>query len=1009
MLLPADGSDHALIKFMSTISIPSISISYGYQGKKPSHLEMKGTICLGPLELSLDYSHNGQGWNLSGQLHAGAALAAKQVKLGDLLKDLVGEHLDSFPEFLLNATLSPADIQVSWKAVRKTMKSSAVREPAEDYMVFCLVVTVKAFSFCFLQLQDEKGVYPTPTTGGTKPRTQTPVRRLFRFSWNELPEMPQGSIPIVKELPRPFDKLSFLWVSADLTCAQVQFLNSVAFTESPGDTSPLVWKASKKKSQTPVEQEKEIALVAGCHFQAILAEQGRPNCLLDYVFYGGKKTAESTANTAGDDQEQPGQDQPGATASAPLARASRGLTLRNIGLRMEHGKVLTISLDATASLGPVACDLVGFAVKLDFSQFSFDKAGTGGGLGVDFALNGLSLAGMVVRETLKGQAGGRYLGGLALGAGAWTFLAAGMLEQGPEYNSVFAFARLQGPLITFSFIEVNGLVGGFGYNSRLRLPQPEQVAQFPFVSINTGGGSAEGIVNQFHQLVGGPDANDGAWIKSQRDSLWLAAGLGVKAFQALNVQAVLAVDLPEHPRFGVFAQAVAALPKGSFEEKSFLFFDFVLGGTLDPEQGLLAVTGFLTPRSFLLDRSCRVTGGFALAVFTAPSPHAGDWVFSVGGFHPRFQRPGHYPPPPPRVGISWAYDSHLRISGEAYFAITPRACMAGARLDAVFETDVPFHFEAEVGISISFAARLDCFFFTINVSGSVSAVVELYGPPVAGVAHVHLLVLDISVRFGQRQYSRPPLAWAEFAALVKQAPSPAEARHIPDHLLVVTRGLLADSEDKSTANPDLWRVRGPQFEFQVQSRFPLREVVCNGTSSPSVNQQGRQFFAAPMQLQSHEPFEVSRLEVTITTHSSNLGSDAGLSFLMTPIVNAVPKALWGEYNPNSEQDPYAVLNDQATTNHPMGVSLCPGKPADSEENLPPIFMNKFRTINVSGSHSSTVKTGEFSVPLRSLAATESHSAFSSTATSPGKDETQAAIFRTWEIFMKTHTGGGVGF
>jgi len=46
----------------------------------------------------------------------------------------------------------------------------------------------------------------------------------------------------------------------------------------------------------------------------------------------------------------------------------------------------------------------------------------------------------------------------------------------------------------------------------------------------------------------------------------------------------------------------------------------------------------LAPTSFLLVPQCHLYGGFALVYWFGNNPHAGDWVFSVGGYHRAFQK-----------------------------------------------------------------------------------------------------------------------------------------------------------------------------------------------------------------------------------------------------------------------------------------------------------------------------------------------------------------------------------
>ena len=64
----------------------------------------------------------------------------------------------------------------------------------------------------------------------------------------------------------------------------------------------------------------------------------------------------------------------------------------------------------------------------------------------------------------------------------------------------------------------------------------------------------------------------------------------------------------------------------------------------DPEQGLLGIDGILTENSFLLTPDCRLSGGFAFYTWFKGT-HAGDFVVTVGGYHPKFNVPAHYPKP----------------------------------------------------------------------------------------------------------------------------------------------------------------------------------------------------------------------------------------------------------------------------------------------------------------------------------------------------------------------------
>ncbi|KAH8663809.1 hypothetical protein BGZ61DRAFT_539114 [Ilyonectria robusta] len=104
---------------------------------------------------------------------------------------------------------------------------------------------------------------------------------------------------------------------------------------------------------------------------------------------------------------------------------------------------------------------------------------------------------------------------------------------------------------------------------------------------------------------------------------------------------------------------------------------------LDIEAGVFKLESQLSPRSFVLAEVCPVAGVIAFYSWfkadTSKNIVAGDWVLSLGGYHQAFKAPANYPRPP-RLGINWSLDASLRITGVAYFAITPKICMGGGRL-----------------------------------------------------------------------------------------------------------------------------------------------------------------------------------------------------------------------------------------------------------------------------------------------------------------------------------------
>jgi hypothetical protein len=296
-----------------------------------------------------------------------------------------------------------------------------------------------------------------------------------------------------------------------------------------------------------------------------------------------------------------------------------------------------------------------------------------------------------------------------------------------------------------------------------------------------------------------------------------------------------------------------------------------------------------------------------LAYFFEGSGHEGDWALTVGGYHPSYQRPDHYPPAPPRVGISWGYDKEIRITGEAYLAITPEACMGGGRLDLLYQSGrtkayfsayanflmhfQPFHFEADVGVTVYVSSVIGWGILSKDVNVDVSARVELWGPPLAGVAHLHLWFIDISVRFGPGRALPDRLSTTKFLTMIKQAASDSEAGDIEDHLFSVVRGAIMDGEvipnPKRGEKPKPIRVRASLLRFEVQTRFPVRTARYNDDDEWTP-QGGSEIWISPMQLNSS--INESKFEVKVTNTSNPEAPKP--AFELKPIIKPVAPAIW---------------------------------------------------------------------------------------------------------------------
>ena len=319
---------------------------------------------------------------------------------------------------------------------------------------------------------------------------------------------------------------------------------------------------------------------------------------------------------------------------------------------------------------------------------------------------------------------------------------------------------------------------------------------------------------------------------------------------------------------------------------------------------------------------CHLVGGFALCYWFHGSAYegklehtvyfgnlqkSGDWVFTIGGYHPAFQAPDHYPVVP-RVGINWNLSDALTITGEAFFAITPKVAMGGGRLRAVFNSGPiyahfeawasflmnfkPFFFVADIGVSVEVGFRIGSGPAAVDIHGEVDADVHLQGPKFGGYADVDFKIHKFKVYFGDQDGSSPPLTWPEFLNVVQQQRTDAQHASTLSSssstlaLIAIVDGSANDKDETS------WRVRSGTFKFRVESKVPFTsfKYITVDTYTESISTGS--FFARMMQRR--DPL-TSTLIVNITPKIIDTNDAAQDSpWQVTPIVRNLPMAIWGQ-------------------------------------------------------------------------------------------------------------------
>ena len=784
---PSDS--HALMNVLEDITIVELDVEYTYGGPTNSSIHATGTLKLDILTLDVTFdsgpsagsgdgsgggSKDGKDWSFSADLVTD--WPGGVVTLGSFLAGPYKAILDDLPDFI-----SMISFHVPDQSTAKTPSNISVRcEKYEGTLVFSILVRLGEFDFDFVQITDAASTTPT------KPK------RMLRFELEALPEV--SKVPLLANLTQPFDQMDLIWVSDDFTKSEIDLLNANIFTDGP--KAALVCKAPVTPSATP---NNDVMLAKGCHFMIIADENGAPTAVLDYLFgdtpltktydnlnKGGKSFVFATAKALPTPAANPPAPVDGA-ATSPWSKTLGPLTISSIGLKYEKdaqkNNKLQLTLNATVKLAGVEVSLKGFGIRFTVhtgknSGFHFDISDIQillSGLGFSFNEPPLMIAG-AMEKTKDG-----FVGGIAVQFEPYSFLAEGAYTvvrdtaTNESFKSIFLILSMAGPIAELEFASLDGLTGGYGYNSALRLPTVTEVTSHPFINTGAIPSPTTDVVATLMTLESGPKP----WFTPTKGPMWVAAGLDVAAFEMLNIQAVLVLDIssPSFVIIDIFADCSATVPPDVPAAERMAFVEMGLIASLDIAHGTFTCQGQLTPKSFILDPNCHLTGGFALSYWFAPSAHAGDWAFSIGGYHSAFSPPPWYPVPA-RLAISWTFDSTISITGEAYFAITPKVAMGGGRLALTYASGSiaahftawadflinyrPFMFQASMGVDVGATYTFNHADIVKKWEIDVSATVDLHGPPVAGKARVKWHCVHFTVHFGPLPPANGPLGWDAF-------------------------------------------------------------------------------------------------------------------------------------------------------------------------------------------------------------------------------------------------------
>ncbi|MFF4407837.1 DUF6603 domain-containing protein [Streptomyces sp. NPDC001404] len=579
------------------------------------------------------------------------------------------------------------------------------------------------------------------------------------------------------------------------------------------------------------------------------------------------------------------------------------LNLKRVGVGFADDTVWVL-FDASLGMAGLTVGVDGLGLGIPLSDPTAPKFRLDG-LSVGYSRPPLSIEGALV---LKADADYDPLveGVLAVKAEEFGLTAMGAYARPtahPDQPSFFLFGKANGEFGGPPPVQITGIMAGFGLNTDLRLPEGDQVLDFPFLKDMSS--PETDPLQVLDTLMGG---GEDAWVHPAAGQLWFAAGLEFKVFEFLSGQALLVLEVGNDFAVAVLGTAEAQFPKDQ-SLPAYAKVRLGLSAKYRAGEGVLKLTAQLAPGSFLLSEDCVLTGGFALYTWFT-GENAGDFVLTLGGYHPSYKVPAHYPQVP-RLGFNWPVTSELTISGGSYFALTPGAIMAGGALDVNFRSGdlhawltahanmliewAPFHFDAEIGISIGVSYVLDLWLVRETISVEVGASLHLWGPPTGGEVTVHLWFISFTIGFGEGSADGDKAApWSD---VVKQLPAKQDAVR-----LVPMNGLMPV---ESRTEPGLWTVGIGDFSFAVRTAVPVGTLYLGDDKQHTVD--GTDVNIRPLR-KDGESLD-SALTVTLTKDATAQDLSA---WTVTPNKASLPAALWGQYQGKLATDSPQRVDGQLT-------------------------------------------------------------------------------------------------
>ncbi|OXG04185.1 hypothetical protein BC749_102871 [Flavobacterium araucananum] len=529
------------------------------------------------------------------------------------------------------------------------------------------------------------------------------------------------------------------------------------------------------------------------------------------------------------------------------------VSLQRLGFVYEDSKVVLL-LDAAIEMAGMGLQLMGFGLgfklkwKPDMPDFYLE------GIGLSYKAPPIEISGAFLHS--KALSDGKmidvYSGGAIIKISRFTISAIGSYADVKGEASLFIYGVFDGPIGGPAFFFVTGIAAGFGYNRKVNVPSIDEVALFPLVALAMKPEKNSGLISILNSLEV-PMRNKKTPIEISIGDYWFAVGIKFTSFKLIESFVLLTVNFGTQLEFAILGLSRLSWPEKSLAPEPIVYIELAVLAHFGPGSDVISVEAVITPNSYILSKDCKLSGGFAFYSWVK-GPHEGDFVITLGGYHPKFIKPAHYPSVP-RLALNWKVSNSLSIRGEMYYALTSSAIMAGGKWEVLFTSSIikasiliwadmliswaPYQYYIDLGICVKIEATIKILFIRIHFSLEMGAQLHIWGPPFAGEAYVDWAIFSFTIPFGDHSGKTPAkLSWKEFslgfvpqkkenASPVKGISAQAKANPVSDPEptnITISNGLIEVKEE----GKDKFPVINPcQLAITIDSFIPVTLLTIN--------------------------------------------------------------------------------------------------------------------------------------------------------------------------------------